>query len=156
MKELDRRIFSREGSAEDQAAERTLRPQTFSEFPGQEQLKHNLSVYIEAARNRNEALITSPLGTSGPRQDHARADHRARDGRGVHGHLRPALEKPRDLAGVLTKLDEHAVLFIDEIHRLGVVVEEYLYSAMEDFFLDIVIDQGPPRGRSSSISSVSH
>jgi Holliday junction DNA helicase RuvB len=137
-------VFAREGSDEDRALERSLRPVCFEEFPGQNQVKRNLGVYIQAARGRGEALdhilLSGPPGLGKTTLAHIVARE---IGVGFKATSGPALEKARDLAGVLTSLNERDVLFIDEIHRLGIVVEEYLYAAMEDFVLDIVIDQGP-------------
>jgi Holliday junction DNA helicase RuvB len=122
----------------------TLRPQRLSEFVGQKRLKENLSVFIQAARKRQEALdhvlLYGPPGLGKTTLAHIISAELAVQIRTTSG---PVLERAGDLAGVLTNLQGHDVLFIDEIHRTNTVVEEYLYSAMEDFFLDIMIDKGP-------------
>jgi Holliday junction DNA helicase RuvB len=122
----------------------TLRPRSFEEFIGQKNIVHNLRVYIEAARNRGEALdhilFSGPPGLGKTTLGHIVAHEIGTEFRSTSG---PVLEKPADLAGILTKLGKFDVLFIDEIHRVNVAVEEYLYSAMEDYHIDILIDQGP-------------
>ena len=121
-----------------------LRPRTFDDFIGQARLKENLRIYIEAARRRGEpldhALFSGPPGLGKTTLAHIVAGEMGVQLRGTTG---PALERAADLAGLLTNLGEGDVLFIDEIHRLSTLVEEYLYSAMERFVIDIVIDQGP-------------
>ncbi|KPJ52645.1 MAG: ATP-dependent DNA helicase RuvB [Planctomycetes bacterium DG_58] len=124
--------------------ELTLRPRNFSEFIGQKQTVSNLRVYIEAARSRGEALdhilFSGPPGLGKTTLGHIVAHEIGTEFRATSG---PVLEKPADLAGILTKLGKFDVLFIDEVHRVNVAVEEYLYSAMEDYSIDILIDQGP-------------
>ena len=122
----------------------TLRPRSLDEFIGQEQVRRNLKIYLEAARRRKEPvdhiLFSGPPGLGKTPLAHIVANE---IGTGFRATSGPVLEKPADLAGVLTKLAEGEVLFIDEIHRLRSVVEEYLYAAMEDFCIDILIDEGP-------------
>ncbi len=124
--------------------EQALRPASFGEFVGQEKVVDNLHVFIQAARNRGEALdhvlLTGPPGLGKTTLAHIVAHEM---GSAIKITSGPVLERAGDLAGLLTNLEERDVLFIDEIHRLSAVVEEYLYSAMEDFRLDIMIDSGP-------------
>ena len=124
--------------------DRTLRPTKLSDFLGQPRLIQNLRVFIEAARKRGEALdhvlFSGPPGLGKTTLAYIVGNEMKANVQITSG---PVLDKPGDLAGMLTKLEEGDVLFIDEIHRLNPVVEEYLYSAMEDYSLDIIIDTGP-------------
>jgi holliday junction DNA helicase RuvB len=129
---------------EDKKIELSLRPKSFNEFNGQAKITDNLKVFIGAAKKRGEALdhvlLTGPPGLGKTTLANIIA---AEMGVKIKISSGPVLEKPGDLAGILTNLEEKSVLFIDEIHRLSPVVEEYLYSAMEDYKLDIMIDSGP-------------
>jgi Holliday junction DNA helicase RuvB len=131
-------------SDEEKTFENSLRPLKFGEFIGQKKITDNLKVFIGAARKRNESLdhvlLTGPPGLGKTTLAHIIANEMNVNIKITSG---PVLEKPGDLAGILTNLEEKSVLFIDEIHRLSPVVEEYLYSAMEDYKLDIMIDSGP-------------
>lgn len=124
--------------------DQTLRPTRLSDFLGQPRLIENLRVFIEAARKRGEALdhvlFSGPPGLGKTTLAYIVGNEMKANVQITSG---PVLDKPGDLAGMLTKLEEGDVLFIDEIHRLNPVVEEYLYSAMEDYSLDIIIDTGP-------------
>lgn len=129
---------------EDIVVEKSLRPLSFDDFTGQRKIVENLRVFIGAALKRNESLdhvlLTGPPGLGKTTLANIIANELKTDIKTTSG---PVLEKPGDLAGLLTNLNERSVLFIDEIHRLSPLVEEYLYSAMEDFTLDIMIDSGP-------------
>lgn len=131
-------------SASEKEVEKVLRPQGFYEFNGQEKLIDNLKVFIEAARKRGDALdhvlLHGPPGLGKTTLSHIIANELQVNLKITSG---PVLEKAGDLAGLLTGLNERDVLFIDEIHRLSTVVEEYLYQAMEDFKIDILIESGP-------------
>src|SRR5690242_9605331 len=128
----------------DAALEMTLRPSLFSDFTGQAKVKERLEIAVTAARQRNEALdhilLSGPPGLGKTTIANILAKAMGGNLKSTSG---PTIEKAADLAGLLTNLEEGDVLFIDEIHRLQKTIEEYLYPAMEDFKLDIIIDQGP-------------
>ena len=128
----------------DKDFERALRPEQFDDFSGQEKIIDNLRVFVQAAKKRGESLdhtlLYGPPGLGKTTLSNIIANEL---GVGFKVTSGPVLDKPGDLAGVLTSLEENDVLFIDEIHRLSPVVEEYLYSAMEDYRIDIMIDKGP-------------
>ncbi len=133
-----------QGDDRDSDFERALRPQRFGDFSGQDKIVENLRVFVAAARMRGEALDHLLLhGPPGLGKTTLSAIIANELGVGFKVTSGPVLDKPGDLAGILTSLEENDVLFIDEIHRLSPVVEEYLYSAMEDYRIDIMIDKGP-------------
>ncbi len=128
----------------DRDFEKALRPARFTDFAGQEGIINNLKVFVAAARKRGEALDhTLFYGPPGLGKTTLSSIIANEMGVGFKVTSGPVLDKPGDLAGLLTSLDENDVLFIDEIHRLSPIVEEYLYSAMEDYRIDIMIDKGP-------------
>ncbi len=138
------RMISPEPSNEDLSFEKSLRPQYLSQYIGQEKVKHELAIYIEAAKKREESLdhvlLYGPPGLGKTTMAMVIANEMAVNIRTTSG---PAIEKPGDLVALLNELEPGDVLFIDEIHRLPRVAEEMLYSAMEDFFVDIMVGQGP-------------
>ncbi|MBZ0263962.1 Holliday junction branch migration DNA helicase RuvB [bacterium] len=141
---FDPRLTAPEPAPGDNELDRSLRPQRFDEFVGQDKMKANLEVFVAAARQRGEALDhTLFYGPPGLGKTTISGIIAAEMGVHMISTSGPVLEKAADLAGILTNLEANDVLFIDEIHRLNKVVEEYLYPAMEDFRLDIVIDRGP-------------
>jgi Holliday junction DNA helicase RuvB len=141
---MPERIVSDVLAKPDAALEMTLRPSLFSEFVGQANVKERLEIAVQAAKQRGEAmdhlLFSGPPGLGKTTLAHIISKSM---GAGLKCTSGPTIEKAGDLAGLLTNLEEGDVLFIDEIHRLQKTIEEYLYPAMEDFKLDIIIDQGP-------------
>ncbi len=142
--DFDERVISGEMLSDDAVQEYSIRPRVLEEYIGQNKVKENLKVYIEAAKNRKEALdhvlLYGPPGLGKTTLANIIANEM---GVNIHVTSGPAIEKQGDLAAILTNLGEHHVLFIDEIHRLSHSVEEILYPAMEDYAVDIILGKGP-------------
>src|SRR5690349_9478594 len=140
----DSRIIAAGATREDEAIEASIRPKRLDEYLGQEAVREQMQIYIEAAKARGEALdhvlIFGPPGLGKTTLSHVIANEL---GVGLRQTSGPVIEKAGDLAALLTNLQPHDVLFVDEIHRLSPIVEEVLYPAMEDFQIDIMIGEGP-------------
>jgi Holliday junction DNA helicase RuvB len=141
---MTERFISSTLNKRDKNQDSKLRPLKFDDFPGQNKVKERLELYVEAAKGRNEPLghllLSGPPGLGKTTLAYIIANEKGAKIKTTSG---PVIEKPGDLAGLLTSLQDGDILFIDEIHRLNTTVEEYLYSAMEDFFIDIILEQGP-------------
>src|SRR5215468_1593746 len=142
--ELKRVVGGKVAGVQEEVIERALRPRGLAEYIGQEKIREQLSIFIEAAKKRNEALdhvlLFGPPGLGKTTLSHILAHELGVNLRQTSG---PVLERPGDLAALLTNLEPRDVLFIDEIHRLAPVVEEILYPALEDYQIDIMIGEGP-------------
>ena len=140
----EERLLSPDADESDKSLEKSLRPRYLAQYIGQDKVKQELSIYIEAAKNRQEALdhvlIYGPPGLGKTTMAMVIANEMDVQIRSTSG---PAIERPGDLVAILNELEPGDVLFIDEIHRLPRVAEETLYSAMEDYYVDIMVGQGP-------------
>ncbi|MDD5698202.1 MAG: Holliday junction branch migration DNA helicase RuvB [Victivallaceae bacterium] len=141
---MTERFISSTLNKKNQHRDSQLRPLSFADFPGQVKVKERLELYVAAAKERGEPLghllLSGPPGLGKTTLAYIVANEKGANIKTTSG---PIIEKPGDLAGLLTSLQDGDILFIDEIHRLNTTVEEYLYSAMEDFFIDIILEQGP-------------
>ena len=139
----EQRFISSHLNKRSEEQDQSLRPERFEDFPGQEKIKERLQILAQAASERDDALehvlLSGPPGLGKTTLAHIIANQRNKSLKATSG---PVIEKPGDLAGLLTSLEPGGILFIDEIHRLPTVIEEYLYNAMEDFVIDIMLDQG--------------
>jgi Holliday junction DNA helicase RuvB len=144
MSNDDFNIREEAGHTGDKELDKVLRPKSFDDFTGQKQVLENLEIFVKAAKLRGEALdhvlLHGPPGLGKTTLGHIISNEMGVSIKTTSG---PVLDKPADLAGLLTNLENNDILFIDEIHRLSPVVEEYLYSAMEDYCIDLMIDTGP-------------
>ena len=144
MSNDDFNIREEAGQTGDKELDKVLRPKSFDDFTGQKQVLENLEIFVKAAKLRGEALdhvlLHGPPGLGKTTLGHIISNEMGVSIKTTSG---PVLDKPADLAGLLTNLENNDILFIDEIHRLSPVVEEYLYSAMEDYCIDLMIDTGP-------------